>query len=476
MNINPVILAGGSGSRLWPKSRKNYPKPFLKLTRDNTLLQATVLRLRGIPSIKPPIIVCNEDHSDLVIQQVAKTGQQLETIILEPTIKNTAPALTLAALHCEKEFGDSILLCLPADHEIKDQSLFQHTIDNAVPLARKSGVVTFGIPPNKPRTEYGYIGFEEGNGSPYPIREFVEKPELETAVAMIESGGFLWKSGIFMMLSSVWLTQISRYEPDIICACQQAFESANRHGKFLRPNKHEFMVSPSKSIDYAVMEPTTLNHDDITENWVVPMEVGWSDLGTWDALWEEQHKDNEGNFTQGNTILQSVTNSLVISEHRAVAVTDLSNLAIIETDDVVLVSNRNKAQNIKSLIESFTGFDQNLLVKHGFEKKPWGKITILSSGKKFQVKLLTVNPQSSLSLQSHKRRSEHWIVMKGTASITKGTDKYEVPQNGSAFIPAGEKHRIENHTDDVVEIIEVQTGTYFGEDDIIRYEDKYNRD
>lgn len=475
MIINPVVLAGGSGSRLWPKSRKNYPKPFLRLTKENSLLQATIQRLEKIPGVNSPVIVCNENHAIHVSRQLSEINRTVEAIILEPAIKNTAPALTLAALHCQNDFGDSILLCLPADHEIKDQSLFSETILNAVPLARNGGVVTFGIPPDKPETEYGYIGYEKEDNLAYKISEFVEKPELKDAQTMIQSGSFLWNSGIFMMRSSVWLKQISRYEPDIFDACKEAYVNSERNGNYLSPNPSKFLSCPPNSIDYAVMEPTSSNRDDMTENWVVPLNVGWSDLGTWKSIWEEEIKDPKGNFTHGHTILESVKNSLVVSDHRAVAVTDVSDLAIVETDDAILVSSLNGISELKKLIDSIEKSDPELLFKRNYEEKPWGNFTILASGWGFQIKLLTVNPQSSTSLQSHQYRSEHWVIIKGISKITKGSEHLELSQNESVFIPAGERHRIENHTGEVVQIIEVQMGTYYGEDDIIRYEDMYGR-
>ena len=278
-----------------------------------------------------------------------------------------------------------------------------------------------------------------------------------------------------MMRSSVWLKQISRYEPDIFNACQEAYVNSERNGNYLSPNPSKFLSCPPNSIDYAVMEPTSSNRDDMTENWVVPLNVGWSDLGTWKSIWEKEIKDPDGNFTHGNTILESVTNSLVVSDHRAVAVTDVSDLAIVETDDAILVSSLNGISELKKLIDSIEKSDQELLFKRNYEEKPWGNFTILASGWGFQIKLLTVNPQSSTSLQSHQYRSEHWVIIKGISKITKGSEHLELSQNESVFIPAGERHRIENHTGEVVQMIEVQIGTYYGEDDIIRYEDMYGR-
>ncbi len=475
MIINPVILTGGSGSRLWPKSRKNYPKPFIRLTKDHSLLQTTIQRLDQIPDANDPIIVCNESHGVLVSQQLSEIGQKSEAIILEPAIKNTAPALTLAALHSHDLFGDSVLLALPADHKIKDQYLFGETILQALPVAISGGIVTFGIPPDRPETGYGYIKYEEGDCPAHSVKEFIEKPELKAAEAMIKTGEFLWNSGIFMMRSSTWVTQISRYQPDIFNACKEAYENSDRDDNYLSPNRSKFLSCPSNSIDYAVMEPTSSNRNDTTENWVVPMNVGWSDIGTWKSIWEDEIKDSEGNFTQGNTFLESVTNSLVVSDRKAIAVTNADNLAIIESDDAILVSSLDGVSEIKNLIESLEESDPELLFKRNSEEKPWGSFTVLTNGIGFQIKLLKLNPHSSISLQSHKYRSEHWIILKGTAEITKGGEQFELSKNDSVFISAKEKHRIVNNADHDLEIIEVQTGTYFGEDDIIRYEDNYGR-
>ena len=475
MVINPVILAGGSGSRLWPKSRINYPKPFIRLTEENSLLQNTIKRLDQIPGINNPIVVCNESHGILVSQQLSEINRESKTIILEPAIKNTAPALTLAALHCQNLFGDSLLLALPADHKIKDESLFGKTILQAIPIAKCGGIVTFGIPPHSPKTGYGYIGYEKGDGPAHIIKEFIEKPDLQDAEAMIKSGGFLWNSGIFMMRSSIWINQISKYQPNIFNACKKAYENAERNGEYLSPNQTKFLSCPSNSIDYAVMEPTSNNSNDNTKNWVIPMKVGWSDLGTWKSIWEEEFKDSEGNFTHGNTFLESVTNSLVVSDRKAIAVTNVDKLAIIESDNAILVSGIDDVSEIKNLIESLGESNPELLLNLNYEEKPWGCFTILNSGIGFQIKLLTVNALSSISLQNHKHRSEHWIVLKGTGIVTIGDTQSQLLQNESVFIPAGEKHRIENNTDQPLEIIEVQTGTYFGEDDITRYEDAYGR-
>ena len=478
MIINPVILTGGSGSRLWPISRKNHPKPFIRLTKDhsnNSFLQTTVQRLDQIPNINDPIIVCNESHGVLVSQQLSEINRRSGTIILEPAIKNTAPALTLAALNCQDIFGDSILLTLPADHKIEQESLFAETISQALPMAKDGGIVTFGIPADIPETGYGYIGYESGDGPAYIIKEFIEKPDWKDAEAMIKSGGYLWNSGIFMMRSSIWIKQISRYEPNIFNACEEAYTKAHQNGNYLTPNQSTFLSCPSNSIDYAVMEPTSSNNDDTTESWVVPMNVGWSDLGTWKSIWEEEVKDSEGNFTHGDTFLESVTNSLVISDHKTIAVTNANNLAIIESDDAILVSSLDGVSEIKNLIESLEESEPELLLKLNYEEKPWGCFRILTRGIGFQIKLLTVNATSSLSLQNHKYRAEHWIVLKGAAEVTIGDKQSHLLQNDSVFIPAGEKHRLENKTDHALEIIEVQTGTYFGEDDITRYKDTYGR-
>ena len=475
MVINPVILAGGSGSRLWPKSRKNYPKPFIRLTKDHSLLQNTIKRLDQIPEINDPIVVCNESHGILVSQQLSEINRTSKTIILEPAIKNTAPALTLAALHSQDFFGDSLILVLPADHKIKNESLFGKIVIEAISIAESGGIVTFGIPPYVPETGYGYIGYERGDGPAHTIKEFIEKPDLKDAQAMIAAGGFLWNSGMFMMRSSIWIKQISKYEPKIFKACKKAYESAERNGQYLSPNQTEFLSCPSRSIDYAVMEPNSSNSNDHNKNWVIPMNVGWSDLGTWKSIWEEEVKDSESNFTHGNTFLESVTNSLVVSDQKAIAVTNADKLAIIESDDAILVSGLDDVSEIKNLIESIGASDPKLLLNLNYENKPWGRFTILTSGIGFQIKLLTVNAFSSTSLQNHKHRSEHWIVLKGTAEVTCGDKQTQLLQNESIFIPAGEKHRLRNNTDLDIEIIEIQTGTYFGEDDIIRYEDAYGR-
>jgi len=477
MNIIPVILSGGSGTRLWPLSRKAYPKQFLNLTDgEHSLFQQTVLRARDITAASP-IVVCNEQHRFLVAEQLMEIGIDDASIILEPTGKNTAPAIALAALEAEKRAGDRndspMLLVLPSDHLIKDHNAFQNAVRAAVAGARKGKIVTFGIVPTSAETGYGYIHTgtlvtTDDQLQALPVLGFKEKPDAETAEHYLAAGEYLWNSGMFLFQAHRYLEELEKFNPDMLDACRTAMASGVKDLDFLRPNRTAFEACPADSIDYAVMERT----DDAV---VVPLDAGWSDIGEWSSLWQSREKDENGNALHGEVIAIDTQNCLVHAEQRAIATVGLEEMVIVETADAILVAPKSRAQDVKKIIESLNGATERLAENHRKVYRPWGHYDSIDEGPRFQVKRITVKPKASLSLQKHLHRAEHWVVVTGTAEITCGDEVQMLTENESIHIPLGEVHRVANPGKIPLEMIEVQSGSYLGEDDIIRFSDTYGR-
>lgn len=479
MKIRPIILAGGSGKRLWPLSRERYPKPFLNIEKKYSFLQETILRLENIPSLMSPIVVCNEEHRFLVSDHLKDINCNPAKIILEPTGRNTAPALTLAAMYCMSisDNDDEVLLALPADHSISDTSDYCKALISGCTVVEKNGIVTFGIVPTSIETGYGYLKMGPKQDGPQPgiLKEFLEKPNRALASEMIAAGDYFWNSGIFGMKPSIWLEKIRHYEPEIFRSCRDAIQAGSSDNDFFRPHAETFKQCISKSIDYAVMEKIPHEKNAEPNYWILPMNVGWSDVGTWASLWKHSVKDDAGNLFVGDPYTIDVKNSLIISTHRTIAAAGLENTIVVETADAILIANQDKEDKLKDLLNKFDQDHQDLKLHHHKVHRPWGTYEILDSTQNFQVKKLVVNPNQSLSLQKHSHRAEHWVVVKGQAHITRGDDHLVLYENQSAYIPVGIKHRLENLDETPLEIIEVQSGDYFGEDDIVRYEDKYNR-
>ncbi|NKN33963.1 mannose-1-phosphate guanylyltransferase/mannose-6-phosphate isomerase [Marichromatium bheemlicum] len=489
MLLQPVILSGGSGTRLWPLSREAYPKQFLPLTGEHTMLQETVRRLDGLEREHPrqgaglvdPIVVCNEAHRFLVAEQMRALGRRAAAIVLEPEGRNTAPALTLAAQVATAEGADPVLLVMPADHTIADEAGFRAAVSDAFALASAGAVVTFGIVPGKPETGYGYIrrgqpyhgdGLE---GAAYRLEAFVEKPDAATAESYLASGDYLWNSGIFVLRASHWLALIERFRPDIAAAVIRACAAVSDDGDFQRVDPALFAACPSDSIDYAVMEHLTAAGESVPAV-VLPLDVGWSDVGAWSALWEVREHDAEGNVCDGDTFVHEAADNLLIAQHRMLAAIGVNDLIVVETPDAVLVADKAHAQDVKAVTESLRRAQRNEYRHHQRVHRPWGAYESIDQGARYQVKRLTVKPGESLSLQMHHHRAEHWIVVSGTARVSRGEETFLLTENQSTYIPVGTRHRLENPGTIPLELIEVQSGSYLGEDDIVRYEDRYNRD
>ncbi len=478
--IQPVILSGGSGSRLWPLSRAMYPKQLLPLVTENTMLQETALRLKDLDiEVLPPIIVCNEDHRFFVAEQMRQLGIKDSTIILEPVGRNTAPALTLAALATQKKSAGAIMLVMPADHVIDDINIFHQVVKQGAVLAADNYLVTFGIQPNAPETGYGYIKagtqLSEKNTACL-IESFVEKPDAKTAAQYIKSGNYLWNSGLFMMTAASWLDEIKSLNNAIFTASETAYKNAALDNDFCRVDKAAFKASPSDSIDYAVMEKAA-SADGATQHKaaVIPLNAGWSDVGVWSTLWEVGEKDAHGNVTKGDVALHDTENSLLYSSGRYIAAVGLKDTVVVETADAILVANKNCAQDVKKIVEALKKQNRDEYQNHQLVYRPWGSYECIDKGERYQAKRITVNPGAALSLQLHHHRAEHWIVVKGTAEVTRGDEVFLVTENESTYIPLGIKHRLENKGAIPLEMIEVQSGSYLGEDDIVRFEDIYGR-
>ena len=487
MTLHSVILAGGSGTRLWPLSRESYPKQFLRLTGEQSLFQDTVLRLDGLVDIAPPLVVCNEEHRFLVAEQLRQLGKSSLAIALEPVGRNTAPALTLAALmlldeHAGFSDGDPVMLVLPADHVVRDGAKFREFARRAAELAANEAIVTFGITPNSPKTGYGYIrkgaAQSSSGGSPvFQVAEFVEKPSSHAAKKMLKSESYLWNSGMFVMRASVWIRELRRLRPDIVDACAEAHRDLKRDGDFYRPDSTHFSECPSESIDYAVMEHiagATLQNGS-GKCVVLPMEIGWTDLGAWLSLWEESKQDANGNVIRGDVYARSMSDSLIISEKRLVAAVGLEDVILIETADAVLAAHKEHVQDVRELVERLKDDERPEQENHLTVNRPWGSFETIDAGNRFQVKRLTIRPGEALSLQMHHHRAEHWVVVKGTAKVTRGDEVFLLTENQSTYVPVGVEHRLENPGTLLLEVVEVQTGSYLEEDDIVRFEDRYDR-
>ena len=476
-SLIPVVLSGGSGTRLWPLSREKYPKQLLPLIGEDSLLQATLRRIEGLTDVQlgAPLVVCNEEYRFVIAEQLRLMGTK-GAILLEPAGRNTAPALTLAALAAMRGGEDPTLLVMPADHVIMNVPSFQATVRRAMPLAEDM-IVTFGITPDSPETGYGYIQAGEalGRDGVSRIARFVEKPDLVTAQAYLDAGSYFWNSGLFMMRASVWLSAIGYCRPDILTACRAAWDQGSADGDFLRVGKEAFMRCPSDSIDYAVMERIAGCENSLPVGAFVPLSAGWSDVGAWDSLWQVLPKDDQGNVSQGDALLENCHNMLVMAEHRLVACIGVEDMVVVETPDAVLVSHMSKTQHVKRIVDRLKREGRPESELHRKVFRPWGWYDGVDSGKRFQVKRIVVKPGAALSLQMHHHRAEHWIVVSGTAQVTRGDASYLVSENESTFIPLGTRHRLENPGCVPLEMIEVQSGSYLGEDDIVRFDDVYGR-
>jgi mannose-1-phosphate guanylyltransferase/mannose-6-phosphate isomerase len=470
--IIPVILSGGSGTRLWPLSRSAYPKQFISLIEGDSLFQRTLERFMAIPGVSNAVVVCNDEHRFLVAEQMRAKGQAANGILLEPVGRNTAPAIACAALHALDTHPDAILLVSPSDHVIANEALFTEIMLKGAGAAETGNLVTFGIVPTKPETGYGYIrrGGETTGDDAFLVDQFVEKPNLETAQAYLDSGDYLWNSGMFAFRADAYLKELQAFHPDILSAAQQAYENKTADLDFLRLEKQAFTDCPSQSIDYAVMEKTD-------RAVVVPMDVGWSDIGSWTALSEFACDDPEdGNVVLGDVLVKDVKNSYLRSESRMIAGVGLDDLIVIETADAVLVANKTHAQDVKEIVEQLKTAERSEYEIHARVYRPWGNYETVDECERFKVKRIVVNPGESLSLQKHHHRAEHWVVVKGTAKITRGEDELLLTEDQSVYIPLGTKHRLENPGLIPLEIVEIQTGSYLGEDDIVRFTDVYGRE
>jgi len=465
--IIPIILAGGSGTRLWPLSRKIHPKQFISLLNETSLFQDTLTRLPK--EALDPIVICNEDHRFLVAEQAREINVTLNSIILEPIGRNTAPAIALAAIKVLNDFENPILIVLAADHKIENKSAFHDAIKIAHKLAENNKLVTFGIIPKSAETGYGYIEIEKKDKAEYfDIKSFVEKPNKKNAINFLNSGNYLWNSGMFMFNASIYLSELNKFEPEILTSCKKSLSNEFKDLEFIRIDKKEFCKSPNQSIDYAVMEKTNKAK-------VVPLDAGWSDVGSWDALMDSKIKDSLGNVVEGDVTLDQVKNSYLYSTSRLVAASNIADLIVIDTQDALLVTTRDNSLSIKNIVKKLKKNKRTEIENHRKVYKPWGYYDSIDTGHNFQVKRILVNPGAKLSLQKHLHRAEHWVVVSGVAKITCGKKIYNLEENQSTYIPKGEIHRLENIESYPLEIIEVQTGNYLGEDDIIRLKDDYQR-
>ena len=467
--LTPVILSGGSGTRLWPLSRELYPKQFLPLVSDETMFQQTLHRLKGVGA-EAPIVVCNEQHRFIVAEQLRQIGVHAASILLEPVGRNTAPATAVAALLALKKHAqaDPVLLVMPADHVLADTKRFQDAVELGFASACDGHLVTFGIKPQKPETGFGYVRRGAGTGPLYPVAEFVEKPDLERAQAYVASGEYYWNSGMFMFSAKRFLAELERFAPTMLAACEAALAGSTTDLDFTRLPKDLFATCPSNSIDYAVMERTDAAV-------VVPLDAGWNDVGSWSALYDTGTVDAQGNVARGDVIAEDCTGCYLNSTQRLVATVGLRDVVVVETKDAVLVAARDKVQNVKAVVARLKQLGRTEAELHREVFRPWGGYDSIDAGERFQVKRLTVRPGASLSLQMHHHRAEHWIVVSGTAEITCNDNVFLLSENESTYIPVGATHRIVNPGKVPLHIIEVQSGSYLGEDDIVRFDDNYGR-
>ena len=466
--LQPVLLSGGSGTRLWPLSREAYPKQFLPLTGEDTMLQATWRRVAGLADVAP-IVVANEEHRFLAAEQLRLVGVPAPAILLEPVGRNTAPAIAAAALQAIADGDDPLLLVLPSDHVVANPEAFRAAVRVASAAAELGALVTFGIVPTAPETGFGYIQSEAGAGGDgaRKVLRFVEKPDAATAQAYLDAGGYYWNSGMFLFRASRYLAELGRLRPDILEATRAAFAAARRDGDFIRLDKEAFSGCPSQSIDYAVMEQTDAAM-------VLPVDIGWNDVGSWSALWDVAERDADGNAHHGDVIAVDSRNSYAYAR-RLVALVGVDDMVVVETDDAVLVARKDKVQLVKDVVARLKAGQRSQAALHREVHRPWGSYDSVDNGARFQVKRIKVKPGAQLSLQSHTQRAEHWIVVSGTARVTRDNDVFELHANQSTYIPIGARHRLENPGSAVLELIEVQSGDYLGEDDIVRYEDVYGR-
>lgn len=469
IRILPVILAGGSGTRLWPLSRKHHAKQYLAFDGTTTMLQETVARLVALPCVSP-FVICNEETRFLAAEQLRHMGQDKALILLEPAGRNTAPAIALAALEAVANGEDPVLLVMPSDHKIIYPDAFTAAVDIAVPLAVSDHLVTFGVTPTHPETGYGYIrsGTAIAGSGAFKIDAFVEKPDLATAEDYISTGGYFWNSGIFLFRASRYLAELDALRPDILRACRAAYAGKESDLHFLRFNEAEFLACPDESIDYAVMEKTSASV-------VVPLDVGWNDIGSWAALWDASDKNSDGNCEIGDVLSLNGTGNYIRAGSRMVAAVGLVNMVVVETKDAIFVAPKNRVCEIKDLIAQMNAQDRPELDHHREVVRPWGKYDSIDMGERYRVKRITVNPGAKLSVQKHYHRAEHWTVVRGSALVTRGEETILLSENQSTYIPLGTIHALENPGRIALELIEVQSGSYLGEDDIVRFEDKYGR-
>ncbi|RKZ59181.1 MAG: mannose-1-phosphate guanylyltransferase/mannose-6-phosphate isomerase [Gammaproteobacteria bacterium] len=469
--ITPVILSGGSGTRLWPLSRKLHPKQLLPLLNQTSLLQDTINRLDGLEGIESTIVICNEEYRFMVAEQVHETSIDSRAIILEPVGRNTAPAIALAAFNALQANEEAVLLVLPADHDIKIVSEFHKAIKTGLQQAREGHFVTFGIVPDAPETGFGYIKAAStvAVNQVADIEKFVEKPDVDTATQYLKEGGYYWNSGMFMFKASDYLNALKEFAPEIYSASDKAMSAANTDMDFIRVDAEEFKKCPADSIDYAVMEK-------VSNAVVIPVDIGWSDVGSWSALHDIGERDENNNIIIGDAKCFSTTNSYVRAESKLVTTLGIEDIIIVDTDDALLVANKNHVQGIKEIVEALTDENRDEVILHKRVCRPWGSYQGIDHADRFQVKRITVNPGATLSLQLHHHRAEHWVIVSGTAKVTKGEDEFILTENESIYIPLGTKHRLENIGQIPLELIEVQTGSYLGEDDIVRFEDIYGRE
>lgn len=475
--ILPVILSGGAGTRLWPLSRELYPKQLLPLVGEKSMLQETVNRLEGLSDVCAPVIVCNESHRFMVAEQLRQQLTPTSKIILEPCGRNTAPAIAVTAILGTEQDDDPVLLVLPADHVIQNTEEFQLMIKAGAELAAEDKLVTFGVVPDGPLTGYGYIQAGQSvtpaststpKGKAFNVTSFVEKPDLATSEKYLADGNYYWNSGMFMFRASVFLSELKKFNPEMLNSCEEAVADIEKDFDFFRLGKEKFAACPSDSIDYAVMEKTG-------DAVVIPLSAGWSDVGSWSSLWQVCQHDQDDNFKKGDVLIEGARGCYLHAENRLLAAVGVENLVVVETADAVLVASKEHVQDVKAVVEKLKAEQRSETLLHRRVNRPWGAYEGVDSGIRFQVKRLTVNVGASLSLQLHHHRAEHWIVVNGIAKVTCGDEQLILSENQSTYIPLGEKHRLENLGQIPLEIIEVQSGSYLGEDDIVRFEDAFGR-